>query len=834
MPPPSALPLLADVALPLPVPRLYSYAVPDEFAADLAVGSRVLVPLGGQRLIGYVAAVARREPPPGLKPVLDLIDETPLLDEGLVAFAVRLAEYYLCSTGEVLKAALPPGINGTVRCWLEEQADPALRRPLRLTPRREAILRLVRERGTVSRSWLAQEMGGAFHHDLNQLIAAGHLIRRDALDGERRRAPTRRVLGLVHPAGTPEFRAQLAERERRAPRQAALMLLLGGTGDGRLERSDVLAQGWTPAVIRSLAQGGVLREDEEEAEPSASGYDLDASVRDIILTDEQEQVAAAVVPCLPGPGRRPGRFQPFLLRGVTGSGKTQVYLELARRTRAAGGGVLVLVPEIALTPQIVARFQGYLGQDVAVIHSQLSGAQRFAIWRALREGSIRVVVGARSALFAPIRRLGLIVVDEEHESSFKQAEPAPRYHARDAAVLRAQQLGIPILMGSATPSLESWWNVRQGRYQLLELPRRVADRPLPPVELVDMKAERDQLAGRGRTQRNFSGVLVEALLAARAAGRQTILLQNRRGHSPWLQCPACGEVLHCPRCDVSLVWHRSTGQCHCHLCGLELPTPEACPACRGAELGFLGAGTQKIEEELAELLPDVRLLRMDRDTTRRRGAYIRMVRDFNEGRFEVLLGTQGVAKGLDFTGVTLAGVIQADTELNLQDFRAREWGFQLVSQLAGRAGRGELPGRVVVQTMTPDHPVLRQAAAHDYLGFADEELEVRHQSGYPPFTRLCRLLVKSADEVLAERACRRLYDEVPRPARVGALNPGPAPVRMVRREYRFHLLLRSRRDQDAGGRRLREAALACREYFNKSLKERDLSLIIDMDPQGVM
>ncbi len=825
------LPLLADVALPLPLPKLYSYAVPPEFEGALGPGSRVLVPLGGQQLIGYVTAVERREPPRGLKRVLDLIDEEPLLDEGLIRFCERLAIHYVCSPGEVLKAALPPGINGSVQCWFEEQPDVALRKPLRLSDRREAILRLVRQRGTVSRAWLGQELQGSLAHDLNQLVEAGFLLRRDSLEGERRRGAMRRMLLLAQAAGTPEYRAELATREKRAPRQAALLRLLADSG--RLERADALAQGWSAALIRTMLQAGALRE-ELEPEIPATDYDLDASVLGLTLSADQAAVVEAVAAALPGPGKRPGRFQPFLLRGVTGSGKTQVYLELARLARAAGCGVLVLVPEIALTPQIVARFQGYLGQSVAVIHSQLSGPQRFAIWRSLKSGAVRVVIGARSALFAPVQRLGLIVVDEEHESSFKQAEPAPRYHARDAAVLRAQQLGIPVLLGSATPSLESWRNARQGRYQLLELPRRVGGRPLPEVQLVDMRAEREDLAGRGETARHFSKALIEALLETHGAGRQAILLQNRRGHSPWLQCPACGDVLQCPRCDVSLVWHRSTGLCHCHLCGVEIQPPPLCPACKGAKLSYWGAGTQKIEEELASILPAARLLRMDRDTTQQRGAYVRMVREFNAGHYDILLGTQGVAKGLDFARVTLAGIIQADTELNLQDFRAREWGFQLVSQLAGRAGRGDQPGRVIVQSLDPSHPVLLQAAQHDYLAFAEAELEVRQHAGYPPFTRLCRLLIKSTEETLAERACRRLYDEVPRPAGVVALNPGPAPVRMVRREFRHHLLLKSRRSEDPGGRLLRQAAEACRDYFHKRLKERDVSLIIDIDPQGVM
>jgi len=826
-----SLPLLADVALPLPVPHPYTYSVPDEYAGALGPGSRVLVPLGSQRLIGYVVSVGRREPPRGLKAVLDLIDEEPLLDEGLLRFCARLAELYLCSQGEVLKAALPPGINGTVQCLFEEQRDASLRKPLRLSAKREAILRLVRERGTVSRAWLTQELSGTLAHDLSQLVAAGFLQKRDSLEGERRRESLRRVLQLAVAPGGPELREAMREKEKRAPRQAALLRLLG---DGaRVERSEILAQGWTAAQLKPLLEAGLLREDSESDLPD-SGYDHDASVRGLELTAAQGAVVDAVAAALPGPAKRPGRFQTFLLRGVTGSGKTQVYLELARQARSAGLGVLVLVPEIALTPQIVARFQGFLGQPVAVIHSQLSGPQRFSIWRALKRGEVRVVIGARSALFAPVQKLGLIVVDEEHESSFKQQEPVPRYHARDAAVLRGQQLGIPVLLGSATPSLESWYNARQGRYQLLELPERVGGRPLPEVRLVDMRAERAEWAGRGETVRNFSRPLIEALLATREAGGQAILLQNRRGHSPWLQCPLCAEVLHCPRCDVSLVWHRSTGNCHCHLCGVEIPPPAACPACKGAKLAYWGAGTQKVEEELAQVLPEARILRMDRDTTQQRGAYVRMVRDFNAGQFDVLLGTQGVAKGLDFARVTLAGVIQADTELNLQDFRAREWGFQLVSQLAGRAGRGDAPGLVLVQCHDPGHPVLLQAARHDYFAFAEAELEARHLAGYPPFTRLCRLLVKSADETLAERVCRRLYDEVKRPAGVAALDPGPAPVRMVRREYRYHMLLRTRRTADPGGRLLRQAAEACREHFHKRLKERDVSLILDMDPQGVM
>ena len=831
------MPLTVQVALPLPVDTLYSYTVPEEYADAIAPGSRVLVPFGRRQLIGYAVEVG---PAPAggraLKPVADLVDESPLLSADLLEFCRRLAEYYLCGWGEALKAALPPGINGTARCYYEEQPDESLREAIRLTPRRQAILRLVRERGPVSKAWLAQELDAALSHDLNELLRARFLTRKDVVEATRTRSQGRRVLHLAVPSGSADLRRLLDEKERRAPRQAELLRLLLTRQEGRVDRDEAKALGYSDAVLRELLKSPFVAEGRDEELP-ADEYDTDASVLDIVLNPAQQAVVDAVSAKI---GRRPKRgreerYGTFLLHGVTGSGKTQVYLELARRAQAEKRGVLILVPEIALTPQIVARFRSYLGPQVAVVHSRLSGAQRFAIWESLRSGRCRAIVGARSALFAPVPDLGLIVVDEEHESSFKQYEPAPRYHARDAAVLRAHQLGIPVLLGSATPSMESWQNARDGRYALLELPDRVGDRPLPTVELVDMKANLEEIGGRGRTVRAFGDRLIAALLETLEGGHKAILLQNRRGHSPWLQCPDCGEALKCVRCDVSMVWHRLTGQCHCHLCGLARPVPETCPGCGGGPLGYLGTGTQKVEEELLEIRPDAKLLRMDRDTTAARGAYVRMVREFNSGDTEILLGTQSVAKGLDFSRVTLVGVIQADTELNLQDFRAQEWGFQLISQVAGRAGRGEDPGRVIVQTFRPDHPALLRAAAHDYAGFAEEELAERRALAYPPFARMVRLVVKSTDEELAAAACRSLAEEFRRgPGPVTALGPGPAPVRMVRREYRYHLLLRSRREADPGGKALRAAAKRLKAHFERACKARDLSLILDVDPQGVM
>ncbi len=828
-------PLVAQVALPLPLDRLYSYSVPETLLSAALPGTRVFVPFGRRQMVGYLISLEHQEQATSghkLKALLDVLDEEPLISQGQIRFCRKLAELYLCSLGEVLKAALPPGINGTVNCHYEVQEDLSLRKPLKLSARREAIMRLVMDRGVVSRSWILQELDAACHHDLAELTGAGFLTRVDNLESATRKESQIRRIALAHAPGTPEYRKGLVSLGRRAPKQLALLEYLANEG-ATLDRQELLAEGYSAAVIKGLLEKGLLSESSEAALPDEE-YDRDASVREIELSASQQYVFDHVSQHIPDRKGRGGSYKAFLLRGVTGSGKTQVYLELARRALDYGRSVLVLVPEIALTPQIVARFQGFLGRRVAVIHSRLTSQQRFDIWQGVRRGELRVVVGARSSLFAPLEDLGLIIVDEEHESSYKQMEPVPRYHARDAAVMRAHQLGIPVLMGSATPSLESWANVQAGRYSLLELPNRVSDRPLPTVELVNMREEYERMSGRGETVHLLGDGLLKALRETLDAGEQAIVLQNRRGHSPWIQCMDCGEVKSCPRCDVSLVWHRVTDRCHCHLCGAELLAEKPCAACGSTRHNRQGAGTQKVEEQLAEAFPGLRILRMDRDTTSRRGAYVRMVRDFNNGQYDLLLGTQGVAKGLDFPGVTLAAVIQADTEINLQDFRAREWTFQLISQLAGRSGRGEKPGRVLVQSSQPDHEVLLHAARHDYLAFAAQELENRALAGYPPAARLCRVLCKSEKEDHAERAIRELYARASGHDLIAALQPGPAPVRMVRREYRYHFLLRVIRDRDPSGKAIRTLARELREHFEGKLKRAGLSLVLDMDPQALL
>ena len=505
------------------------------------------------------------------------------------------------------------------------------------------------------------------------------------------------------------------------------------------------------------------------------------------LTGDQQAVWAQLEPTL-----KAGGFKPFLLHGVTGSGKTEIYLRAIEEVVRQGKEALVLVPEISLTPQTIAAFKGRCG-DVAILHSHLHNTDRGNYWRRIAQGKVHVVVGARSAIFAPTRNLGLIVIDEEHETSFKQ-EGTPRYHARDVGVMRARLEGIPIIMGSATPSLETWHNAQRGQYTLLTLPKRVADRPLPHVTLVDLRHDRSP---DNRLQA-LAPRLERAMRHALDLGGQVILLLNRRGFSTYLHCPACGHVEHCKFCDLAMTYHRERHVIMCHYCGFERTPPEKCPTCGTGQVRYQGTGTEKLHAEIAAKFPDKVVERMDSDTMRRPGSHQRVLHAFKNGEIHVLLGTQMIAKGLDFPNVTLVGVINADVGLHHADFRAAERTFQLLAQVAGRTGRGSRGGYVYVQTYAPEHPAIALAATHDYLTFAGEEMAQRRAHNYPPFQRLARLIVRSKDEKHANDYAERLaaafrlaQERNPHGGELRILGPAEAPVFRLKGYYRFHFQLQS-------------------------------------------
>jgi len=607
------------------------------------------------------------------------------------------------------------------------------------------------------------------------------------------------------------------------PRQQAVYAWLLQAGRA-VEMGELLRQtACGPTVVRNLIRKGyalVVRQRSPTRIPQLGSMPAPSPVS---LTPAQAEALAAIEAAF-----QAGRFEAFLLFGVTGSGKTEVYLRAIEKVVAAGRQAIVLVPEISLTPQTIERFRSRFDR-IAVLHSHLSDAERAGFWRQIAAGEADVIIGARSAIFAPTRRLGLIVVDEEHEPSFKQ-ESTPRYHARDVAVKRAQLESIPVVLGSATPSLESWYNVQRRRYTLLTLPSRVLDRPLPPVQIVDMRHE--VRPGRFRA---ISPALEEAIRTALRQGGQVILLLNRRGFDTYILCPACGYVVQCRFCSVALTYHRDADQAVCHYCGYEQPPPSRCPQCDLPAIRHYGLGTQKLEAELQTLFPDVPARRMDSDVMRRGTRYGAVLDAFRRGEVRILFGTQMIAKGLDFPNVTLVGVVNADTALYLPDFRAAERTFQLLAQVAGRTGRGERGGRVLVQTYNPEHPCVRLAAAHNFVAFAEHELASRQALGYPPFGRMARLVVRSREEHLASESARRLAEALGQAlqalqhrqptATVQILGPAPCPLLRLRNFYRYQILLLTPRP--AWRTWLLKQVLA-----HPGLRDADISL--DIDPLSVL
>jgi len=590
---------------------------------------------------------------------------------------------------------------------------------------------------------LAEDMAGKAHCPLAETL---RLMLPAQMRGGRVRVKTERVVRLVV---TEEEAAAAAEKEKHGTKRAALLRILSDREVHPVKELAEKVKAPGEALKKLVADRLIETEDEEILRIPQDNWEVPGDPG-YTLTPGQTEALEEILPCLErGSGR-------FLLHGVTGSGKTEVFMAAVRRTLALGKSAIILVPEIALTPQMVSWFRGRFGPVAAVIHSRLSPGERFDEWRRIRRGDAKVVIGARSAVFSPARELGLIVVDEEHENTYL-SDHHPRYDAREIALDRCVRENATLILASATPSILSFAKARRGDYMLLEMPRRVMDRPLPEVEVIDMRRE---LESGNRTV--LSGVLRKALKDCAERGEQAMLLMNRRGYNSFVSCRSCGYVVKCPNCDISMTYHMAGGDgtLRCHYCGNSMPPPERCPECSSRYIKFFGAGTQKVEEEIQKMLPGVPTVRMDYDTTGGKDGHGRVLEEFRSGRARILIGTQMIAKGLDFPRVTLVGVIAADMTLNLPDYRSRERTFQLLTQVAGRAGRGEQPGRVIIQTYKPEDPVIGFAAAQDYRSFFEDEFRRRRRGLYPPFTLLARFLTESTEENDAAEAADRLEKEI--------------------------------------------------------------------------
>lgn len=786
--------------------RLLSYAVPDSLAGQVQVGSGVMAPLRTREALGVVLNLtqAGESALASLKPIEAVLDQ-PLLRGSLLELVHQVQRTLLCSLADAVDLALPALTRAQLQAVITLQ-EPVP--PLRSRAQQGVVDALRAHGGSATLTQLKRRLASAIlNPGLSGLRARG-LVRTEYTLLPPPQSPAGEIwIELAHdPDALEQFFRESANRARA---QSALLTRLLLHPEGKMPMRALLEEtGVSAQSLRMLESRGLVRRVRLSRTPSPV-----PTPPPLTLTPHQKHALETLLPAL-----REGRFRAFLLYGVTGSGKTEVYLRAATETLRMGRTVLFLVPEIALTVQLTQAFRERFGESVAVLHSQLSPSERYAQWLRARSGQAPIVVGARSAIFAPLENIGLIIVDEEHEVSYKQSH-APTYHARELAYARAKAENAVLILGSATPSLESFYRAEQGMLQRIDLPERVGQTPLPGVEIVDLRGGRFCV---------LSEPMRDALQQTVSAGYQAILFLNRRGYAPFLLCRECGYVPMCPNCSVSLTYHRAEAwQLRCHHCNHTTHPPALCPNCGSMQLAPFGVGTQRVEAFLREHLPDVRVARLDRDILSGRERFLETLRAFRAGELDVLIGTQMVARGLDFPRVMLVGVISADMGLHLPDFRASERTFQLLMQVAGRAGRRERQGRVLIQTYSPDHPAILCARRHDYEGFYQHEIACRREPLYPPFCRLINMVAAHTNPQRAESLLTALRAKLKPDSRLlQVLGPAPAPLERLEGRYRYHMLLKF--DPEA------EPA----EYLAPLLSElppRERSwLAIDIDPLSLM
>src|ERR1700722_5568165 len=798
--------LFCDVALAVPLDMVFTYAIPS--GMEPVVGGRVLVPFRQQRLSGIVVGLHDRPRESQgkdvkIKKVIEALDLSPVLDEQLLKLGKWIADYYLAPIGEVFRTMLPLSaeFKRAVSYHITDDGRMALHlagvsgSPARSkrTPEQQLVefrvLDYLAERegvreaslrgstrvsralldGMVRKKWIARE-------DVSAARDASRLVKVAVLLGAEERAEA------SPPQDGPEARHHTGKSKKLNDNQRALIDALAASG-GRVPVEALYGLEVPRSTVGTLVRRGLVELVDEPQDFTTSKLKPRQSPFEFEFSSAQKAALAQI-----GAAVAARKFAGLLLHGITGSGKTAVYLACMRQVLDSGRSSILLVPEIGLTPAVAADLHQVFGDEVAILHSGLSDAERAEQWHRIRRGEARVVAGTRSAVFAPVNDLALIIVDEEQDSSYKQEE-TPRYHARDVAVMRAKMAGAAVVLGSATPSLESYYNAKKNKYALVELPDRVEQRPLPEVEIVDMRQEFQETG----QEQVISRKLAEEIRERLEKKEQVMVLLNRRGYSPVVLCRACGKTLQCKNCAVSMTHHKRERKMECHYCGHIERIPEKCAHCGSEYVYFVGTGSEKLEELLHGTFPQARIGRLDRDTVRGREDFERALNALNEGELDMLVGTQMIAKGHDVHGVTLVGVVGADSALGLPDFRAAERTFQLLTQVAGRAGRGQTPGKVVLQTYFPDHYAVQFAARHDFAGFYDKELQFRSWMHYPPYSAIANVIVRSEklEEALQWSGTLGKWFEQNRHEGVRVLGPAAAPILRLKRDYRYHFILKS-------------------------------------------
>lgn len=820
--------LFAEVLLPVPVPRLFTYRIPYNLNDYVRVGQRAIVQFGDRKIVTGLIFRIHEEVPKGFeaKSLLELLDDFPSVNEVQLRLFVWIAEYYMCTLGEVINAALPAGLKLSSESMVQIHPAFDLDESTLDFSEKEVMLLKRLQQGTMRYSEIAKFLGVKFIFSILKSLSGKEAIILFEEVKEKFKPKTEKRIRLTEHANAPAVLEELFAVLARKPKQEAVLLkylqevpVLHAADQNKAGISrDLLLEGdLSASAVATLIKNGIL-ETFETVVPRF-GFDNAGETQPILLSEEQERALGEIM-------RSFEHHTATLLHGITGSGKTEIYINLIRKALESDTQVLYLLPEIALTTQIVQRLKKIFGARMGVYHSRFSDNERVEVWNGIISGKFKFVVGVRSAIFLPFDNLGLIIVDEEHDASYKQQEPAPRYHARDVAMVLARLHHAHVLLGSATPSIESYFHARQNRYGLVKLDKRFGEANLPEVVLADMARERKMKTVKGE----FSRLLLQRTEAALNRKEQVIIFQNRRGYSPMMSCEDCGWVPKCVNCAVSLTYHQFRHALVCHYCGYREVVPHNCPVCTSTRIKTVGYGTEKLEEELNVFFPDARIQRMDLETTRSKTGYDTILGQFESGETDILVGTQMVTKGLDFDKVSVVGVFNADRMLHFPDFRSYERAFQLITQVSGRAGRRGRRGEVVVQTSNPEHPVLKYILNNSFESFYNAQVEDRHQHDYPPFTRLIEIVIKHTDKRICQDASRRLAallrEGLPQ---IKIMGPGEPMIAKIRNQHLMKILLkiiRGKSDLQQVKRYIQDSI----DSLSKEKTFRNVRMVVDVDP----